>query len=195
MRKLFIVYFIISFGCSENKNTFTLKTSWNGKQKIERFLSNDTLKLELIYESVGVIKAIRTNLSDSVYEELVFDEGKLISKMQYNRQHELEGNSYFFYPSGNLKSTRSFKHDKYFDMGRDYYDYSGIDHRHIFYDSTGTYYYGIEFDETNSDYGVYFNHNNPLAYRMISLMATEPTRTKLMKLMESIGLDSLKQIH
>ncbi|MBK7811529.1 MAG: hypothetical protein IPO62_11935 [Saprospiraceae bacterium] len=164
--------------------------------RIENYSFNSINRYSIAFDSADHIYFIRNYINDSICEELNFEfKGRLFSKLIYNKLGMLHGNAYWYYPSGSVKSMRRYYQNKYYSRGIDYYDSTEIVLRNIFYDSTGTYYYRIDFSDTSTYYEEYFNHNNPLSYLMIMKDAPEPTRSRLMKLIESIGLDSLKQIH
>ena len=187
---------VLSFiGCNSNELKIKKKSYNKEGLRIDENQIDGKSKFAIAYDSFGLMRTVRSIINDSIYEELSFeDDGSLYSKLRYNFEGQLVSNGYFFYPSGCLKSMRMYSNGKYYNRGIDYFDLSGIVLRNIFYDSTGLYYYRTDFSDTSTYYEHYFNHENPLSYLMIKRKAPEYIRTKLLKLMEEIGLDSLKQI-
>lgn len=200
MLKLLLYCFIIISIAScktktANSNITKTITMQNGFT-LENYQLSGKQRMALVFDSLGLLYSLLTSINDTTIEELNFNnDGRLFSKLIYNKPNILNGNGYFFYPSGSLKSMRVYRDNKYSIRGVDYYDYSGIDLRHIYYDSTGSYYYRTDFSDTSSYYEQFFNEKNPLSYMMIKTYCSEPTKSKLIKLIESIGLDSLKQIY
>lgn len=191
---LLLLIFLLLLHCKTKNDKVKYVTEYKNGLRIDNYYNEEKKQFSIAFDKLGNISKIVTQISDSTFEELNFEiNGSLYSKLIYNEFRMLHGNSYFFYPSGSLKSMRRYSKDKYYSRGMDYYDLNGIIMRNIFYDSTGNYYYRTDFSDTSTYYEQFFNPENPLSYLMIKKYAPEPTRTKLLKLIEGIGLDSLKQ--
>ncbi len=88
-----------------------------------------------------------------------------------------------------------YKNGKKFEYGFDYYENSGNLKNYLFYDSTGVFYYVESYMDTSTDVSYIFNPNNPNSNKLIKANIPDPQKSKLLKMMEEIGLDSLKQNH
>ncbi len=186
---------VLIISCSKDNGYKKFTDKENGRTIDKLKFKNKTIFAE-IYDSIGKPWSIKSLVNDTIIEQIYFGKnGRIISKVNLNLKNQLAGPSYYFYPSGYLRSQRWYRNDTLTNIGRDFYDSSGILQRYIYYDSLGEYYYNIFFSDTSLNSDIFYNEKNPRTYLMVSQEAPEPTRTKIMKRMESIGLDSLKQIH
>lgn len=193
---LFLIHFLcfIICSCELNRNKYVVDKNVANNYISEKFIINNKLNYEIYYDTSRGLRQIRTFISDTSYEELIFESnGQLYSKLLYNKGGQLNGYGYYFYPSGFLKSLRLYKNNKYCNIGTDYYDYSGIIWHEIFYDTSGEHYMRSQFSDTSSEYEHYFNEKNPNSYKLIKANIPDPQKSKLLRMMEEIGLDSLKQ--
>ena len=156
-------------------------------------LSNN---VELLCDSNFHIIFIETSNSDGFKNKLSFyDNGILKFKEKGNLLNELNGKNYSFHENGDLKSIVNYKNGRKIGYGFDYYKNSGNLQNYMFYDSTGIFYYNESYSDTSADVRYIFNPNNPNSYNLIKANIPDPQKSKLLRMMEEIGLDSLKQNH
>lgn len=124
-----------------------------------------------------------------------YNNGQLEYKESGTSKGWLEGKNYSFYDNGDLKSIVTYKNGKKVDYGFDYYKNSGNLQNYIFYDTSGIYFYAESYSDTSIDVRYNFNPKNPYSYQLIKAKIPEPQKSQLLKIMEGIGLDSLKQIY
>ncbi len=159
--------------------------------RTEYILAINNIPTFIIY-SDSIIKFINiaNKEKEKSFEEYSFEtNGKLYSNLKYNNKGQLDGFGYFYYPNGNIKSFRRYKEGAYEDYGEDYKEENGICKRRIFYDSSGVYFYYVEFSDSSREYSASFNRNNPNSYRLIDRYAVEPYRTGLLNKMKELKLD------
>ena len=123
--KFIIFLFITSYWflfCGK-KNEFRKTSVWeNGYQKSVLFYQNKIVFGEQ-YDSNGKLKILKSLIGDTILEEVhIGSNGRIISKVDKNLMNKLDGPSYYFYPSGCLKSSRWYKNDTLVNIGRDFYD-------------------------------------------------------------------------
>ena len=129
-------------------------------------------------------------------DKLYFNSNGLIkAKEKMNRYSKLIGKNYYFHDNGDLKSIVTYKNGEKSGQGLDFYKISGNLQNYIFYDSTGMFYYAENYTDTSTNVTYIFNPNNPNSYQMIKAKIPDPQKSILIKKMERIGLDSLKQIY
>lgn len=153
-------------------------------------------KVSILCDSNYHLIGLESSIMDSIKNKLFFNsDGILTAKESMNRSEKLNGKNYYFHDNGDLKSIVTYKDGKKFEYGFDYYKNSGNLQNYMFYDSMGVFFYVESYTDTSTDVSYIFNPKNPNSYQLIKAKIPDPQKSKLLRMMEEIGLDSLKQIH
>lgn len=153
-------------------------------------------KVSILCDSNYYLIGLESSIMDSLKNKLYFNsDGILTAKESMNRSEKLNGKNYYFHNNGDLKSIVTYKDGKKFEYGFDYYKNSGNLQNYMFYDSMGVFFYVENYTDTSTDVSYIFNPKNPNSYQLIKAKIPDPQKSKLLRMMEEIGLDSLKQIH
>ena len=191
---LVILIVLTLFSCLKNNHGPNGKKirigDWDFNQLV---LPNKTI---ILCDSNYQLVSIESLNFDTLVSKLFFSQDGLLSaKERLNTNSELDGKNYYFHENGDLKSIVTYKNGKKLEYGFDYYENSGNLKNYMFYDSTGVFYYVESYMDTSTDVSYIFNPNNPNSYKLIKANIPDPQKSKLLKMMEEIGLDSLKQNH
>ncbi len=139
--------------------------------------------------SVTITCVNKSNSKNGYFIYNFIKDGSLESIQKFDGIDTLDGLSYYFYPNGIIKSMRNYSLGKLYDYGEDYREENGICKRRIFYDSSGVYFYYVEFSDSSREYSASFNKNNPNSYNLIYRYAAEPYRTSLLDKMNELNLN------
>jgi hypothetical protein len=176
---LVILIVLTLFSCLKNNHGPNWKKirigDWDFNQLV---LPNKTI---ILCDSNYQLVSIESLSFDTLVSKLFFSQDGLLSaKERLNTNNELDGKNYYFHENGDLKSIVTYKHGKKIGNGFDYYKNSGNLQNESYAD-------------TSIEVRYVFNPNNPNSYKLIKVNIPDPQKSKLLRIMEEIGLDSLKQ--
>ncbi len=148
LKKIIPLALPLSWGCS-NKSKFKIEYYPNGNIKHIYSSKNDTINSkEITFFTNGNVEFIK-NYADGMIEgeRLHFYEenGLMESKMFFKRDIP-NGNAYWFYQSGALRSSRYYVDGKENYVGFDYWDYRIVINKALIRFDDGRVYFKLNFD-------------------------------------------------
>lgn len=191
---LILFFILIIFSCKKRYDIPFWQKVYDNDRTLNLLKLPNNLRIlcDSNFQLISVESAIVDSFKNKVF---FYPNGFLNYKEKININDKLDGKNYSFHDNGDLKSIVTYKDGKKFEYGFDYYKNSGNLQNYMFYDSLGVFFYVESYSDTSTDVSYIYNPKNPNSYQLIKAKIPDPQKSKLIRMMEKIGLDSLKQIH